>query len=144
MKKAFTMIELVFIIVIIGILSAVAIPRMTGTADQARMSKIKAFMGTLNRSVGPILWANHLEENGSVKAVSYTEFLNAYTELPKGVINIDLSQCADTNMSTGNKVGDITVDALPVAESIYCIDGSGSTPPKFAFSPDMNRSLQNN
>ena len=39
MKKAFTMIELVFIIVIIGILSAVAIPRLVGTRDDALIAK---------------------------------------------------------------------------------------------------------
>ena len=37
MKKAFTMIELIFVIVIIGILSAVAIPRLLGTRDDAKV-----------------------------------------------------------------------------------------------------------
>ena len=35
MKRAgFTMIELIFVIVILGILSAVALPKMVGVADQ--------------------------------------------------------------------------------------------------------------
>ena len=34
-KKAFTMVELIFVIVIIGILSALAIPKFTGVKDQA-------------------------------------------------------------------------------------------------------------
>ena len=37
MKKAFTMIELIFIIVIIGILSVIAISRLSATRDDARM-----------------------------------------------------------------------------------------------------------
>ena len=32
-RQAFTMIELVFVIVVIGILSAIAIPRFSDTAD---------------------------------------------------------------------------------------------------------------
>jgi len=40
-RKAFTMLELVFVIVIIGILSAIAIPKFDATAKLAYMSKGK-------------------------------------------------------------------------------------------------------
>ncbi len=40
MSKAFTMIELIFIIVIIGILAAIAIPKLSATSKDARGSKI--------------------------------------------------------------------------------------------------------
>jgi len=51
MKKAFTMIELVFVIVIIGILSAVAIPRMAPIVGDAKDTKAKATLSSVRMAI---------------------------------------------------------------------------------------------
>ena len=51
-KKAFTMIELIFVIVILGILAAVAIPKLSATRDDAKVSKMATNLNTLISDVG--------------------------------------------------------------------------------------------
>jgi prepilin-type N-terminal cleavage/methylation domain-containing protein len=45
MKKAFTMIELTFVIVILGILAAVAIPKLTATRNDANIASTAMSIG---------------------------------------------------------------------------------------------------
>jgi general secretion pathway protein G len=50
-KNAFTMIELVFVIVILGILAAVAIPKMAATRTDAEISKGRADISAIRSSI---------------------------------------------------------------------------------------------
>jgi general secretion pathway protein G len=51
MKKAFTMIELIFVIVVIGILSAIAVPKLAATRDDAEIARARATVSALRSAI---------------------------------------------------------------------------------------------
>ncbi len=46
-SKGFTMVELMVVVLIVGILAAVAVPLMSGRVDSSKWSEAKAAMGTI-------------------------------------------------------------------------------------------------
>ena len=68
MKKGFTMIELIFVIVILGILAAVAIPKLAATRDDAKAASIKTDIGTAIQAVPS--WYQGQKEASFLNAMS--------------------------------------------------------------------------
>nr|WP_321317506.1 type II secretion system protein [uncultured Campylobacter sp.] len=69
MKKGFTMIELIFVIVILGILASVAIPRLAATREDAEISAAVANLRTLVSDASAYYTANgSFKTNGTTTA----------------------------------------------------------------------------
>ncbi|MGD9970558.1 MAG: type II secretion system protein [Sulfuricurvum sp.] len=62
-RNAFTMIELIFVIVVLGILAAVAIPRMTSAIDDANIGKAKSDVAALRSAIASERQARILQGN---------------------------------------------------------------------------------
>lgn len=62
-NKAFTMVELMVVVLIVGILAAVAVPMMTGRIDSAKWSEAKSAMGTIASAL-----RSYAAEQGSFSA----------------------------------------------------------------------------
>ncbi len=80
MRNAFTMIELVFVIVVIGILSAIAIPKFAATRDDATIAKARAAVGAMRSAVAT-------ERQKRILRGVFTDITNA--EVP-GLLNYPL------------------------------------------------------
>ena len=82
MKKGFTMIELIFVIVILGILASVAIPRLAATREDAEISAAVANLRTLVSDVTAYYTAKG--EIGST--TKWNEITNVPTDKPEGKV----------------------------------------------------------
>ena len=60
MRRAFTMIELVFVIVVIGILSMIAIPKFAATRDDAIVTKAKTTVANIRAALSSEVQAKML------------------------------------------------------------------------------------
>ncbi|NPA55666.1 MAG: type II secretion system protein, partial [Epsilonproteobacteria bacterium] len=58
-KSAFTMIELIFVIVVIGILAAVALPKFSKTSQAAHEAQMKGMVSNLDNTVFPVIWKDN-------------------------------------------------------------------------------------
>jgi general secretion pathway protein G len=57
-SNAFTMLELIFVIVILGVLAAVAIPKLSATRDDAIVAKLAKMISTATSEIGAYAVAN--------------------------------------------------------------------------------------
>lgn len=116
MKKAFTMIELIFVIVVLGILAAVAVPRLTNIQNEARASVEKATIGDLRTGLTTLATKLRVNPNKSNIAVNVDGTDGSVYE-----INLSASDFEGTYpkaLSLGKAVTDSNVSILAEKNSV--------------------------
>ena len=114
MKNAFTMVELVFVIVIIGILSAIAVPKFAATRDDALISKARSEVAALRSAIATERQKRILQGN----------FLAVTTAQAPGLLEYGLSSkwsgLTFTGPAGGTCVFSVAANKLAYTSSTLC------------------------
>ena len=125
MKKAFTIIELIFAIVIIGILASVALPRLSATRDDAKASILAKAIQSVKSEISSAILANNRVPTTTSEMI---EISNTLRDLSNFVlVNDKVIDIVDTddNSSICKK---ITIDDSDISNiKLNITDGAGDT-----------------
>ena len=123
MKKGFTMIELIFVIVILGILASVAIPRLAGTRTDAEISATVANIRTLISDA-----ASYYAVKGEFRNAKWRDITNVPLLKLDGNNPID-----DHNVATNNAI--LAADGKKCI-AIKLVDKTATAPAHILFGKD--------
>ena len=121
-RKGFTMIELMVVIIIVGILAAVAVPLMRGHVDQAKWSEAAAAAGAI-RSANRV----YFSKNGSGITGAMTEAKGISLGFKAGDLTGSWFVVTDYTIGTVDSLGfaDITVTSSNFSGYTGTLSSSG-------------------
>jgi len=127
-STAFTMIELIFVIIILGILAAVALPKFSSLSQEANEAVCVAAVGTMNRTIGETLWSKSISEGNAGSVTSYAnDIVPGYIEWPE--------KCGGESAIEGVVGGTDTVVTIDgTSYDLTMVDGTSTTSPHFGWS----------
>ncbi len=123
-RKAFSLIELIFVLVVTGILAAVALPRFITVTTEAKKSMVLSFVGTLNRTAGAVMYTSALSNAGAVGQIASS----TYCGVLSNQTNIYMDPILEVTVANDCK---LTFTDVPNPTVNTFLDGNATHPPKW-------------
>ncbi len=127
-RYAFSLIEVIFVIIVLGILAATALVKLGTMSERATEVRLVAFVGTMTRSSGAGFWLTSIRDGreGSVAYADYDAVIDQYVDLPLGY-------STGPSLVNCNSVGNGVFLTYPfsITYEVHCKDGTKTESPKF-------------
>lgn len=123
-RDAFTMVELVFVIVILGVLSAVAIPRLAASRDDANIAKFKSDISAIRSSIATARAQKLMSGNSSFPDTNKTTLSSSSNFIFDNILDYPIKQAGvkDTGWRFDKMDGNITKFILRIENTDISFD----------------------
>ena len=145
MRRGFTLIELIAVVVILAILAGVALPRYFDYAAQAKSAATKGTLGGCRAGIANFL-ANEVITNGTALYPTLAQLETLGTVMQEAIPDNPYDTGANPNTVNLATVAEATARTVPVLAGTggwaYYLDNA-ATPPAYTFYANTNTTGEN-